>query len=165
MSNIQPQLERLIAKNYFLNVSAKLAYKAYVRAYESHSLKQVRYSIILVHHRSKVGSRFDPRKIYPTSDTTLYSTLTKSVASSASNERIYTSVRVRYISSFGISAMFNLDFFCLLKNITLISYWPLSSYDLNISLDIRCPDPRLGGRWKVIWVFGATPHWHRRRIQ
>ena len=42
VSNIQPQLERLIAKNYFLNVSAKMAYKAYVRAYESHSLKQVR---------------------------------------------------------------------------------------------------------------------------
>ena len=41
VSNIQPQLERLIAKNYFLNVSAKMAYKAYVRAYESHSLKQV----------------------------------------------------------------------------------------------------------------------------
>jgi len=41
VSNIQPQLERLIAKNYFLNVSAKLAYKAYVRAYESHSLKQI----------------------------------------------------------------------------------------------------------------------------
>ena len=46
MSNIQPQLERLIAKNYFLNVSAKLAYKAYVRAYESHSLKQVSNSML-----------------------------------------------------------------------------------------------------------------------
>ena len=46
VSNIQPQLERLIAKNYFLNVSAKLAYKAYVRAYESHSLKQVYISAL-----------------------------------------------------------------------------------------------------------------------
>ena len=46
VSNIQPQLERLIAKNYFLNVSAKLAYKAYVRAYESHSLKQVSNSML-----------------------------------------------------------------------------------------------------------------------
>ena len=56
MSNIQPQLEKLISKNYFLNISAKEAYKvtqlrrwlstcktpqAYVRAYESHSLKQI----------------------------------------------------------------------------------------------------------------------------
>ena len=62
VSNIQPQLEKLISKNYFLNLSAKEAYKvllvlalalapapvitplsvqAYVRAYESHSLKQI----------------------------------------------------------------------------------------------------------------------------
>ena len=37
----QAQLEKLIAKNYFLNLSAKEAYKAYVRAYESHSLKHI----------------------------------------------------------------------------------------------------------------------------
>ena len=42
ISDIQPQLEKLISKNYFLNLSAKEAFKAYVRAYESHSLKQVR---------------------------------------------------------------------------------------------------------------------------
>merc|ERR1719508_136707 len=41
VSNIQPQLEKLISKNYFLNLSAKEAYKAYVRAYESHSLKHI----------------------------------------------------------------------------------------------------------------------------
>lgn len=41
VSNIQPQLEKLVAKNYFLNLSAKEAFKAYVRAYESHSLKQI----------------------------------------------------------------------------------------------------------------------------
>ena len=41
ISNIQPQMEKLISKNYFLNISAKEAYKAYVRAYESHSLKQI----------------------------------------------------------------------------------------------------------------------------
>ena len=41
ISNIQPQMEKLIIKNYFLNISAKEAYKAYVRAYESHSLKQI----------------------------------------------------------------------------------------------------------------------------
>jgi len=39
IANIQAQLEKLISKNYFLNLSAKEAYKAYVRAYESHSLK------------------------------------------------------------------------------------------------------------------------------
>jgi len=41
VSNIQPQLEKLISKNYYLNLSAKEAYKAYVRAYESHSLKHI----------------------------------------------------------------------------------------------------------------------------
>jgi ATP-dependent RNA helicase DDX18/HAS1 len=35
------QLELLIGKNYFLNLSAKEAYKAYVRAYDSHHLKQI----------------------------------------------------------------------------------------------------------------------------
>jgi ATP-dependent RNA helicase DDX18/HAS1 len=40
VSNIQSQLEKLIGKNYFLNLSAKEAYKAYVRAYDSHSLKK-----------------------------------------------------------------------------------------------------------------------------
>jgi len=41
ISNIQPQLEKLIKANYFLNLSAKEAFKAYVRAYESHSLKNI----------------------------------------------------------------------------------------------------------------------------
>jgi len=41
VSNIQPQLEKLISKNYYLNLSAKEAYKSYVRAYESHSLKHI----------------------------------------------------------------------------------------------------------------------------
>jgi len=41
VANIQVQLEKLITKNYFLNLSAKEAYKAYVRAYESHSLKHI----------------------------------------------------------------------------------------------------------------------------
>lgn len=35
------QLEKLIEKNYFLHKSAQDAYKAYVRAYASHSLKQI----------------------------------------------------------------------------------------------------------------------------
>lgn len=41
VANIQEQLEKLIGKNYFLNLSAKDAYKAYVRAYDSHSLKHI----------------------------------------------------------------------------------------------------------------------------
>merc|ERR1711936_869320 len=41
ISDIQPQLEKLVMKNYFLNVSAKEAFKSYVRAYESHALKQI----------------------------------------------------------------------------------------------------------------------------
>lgn len=41
IANIQPQLEKLIQKNYFLYSSAREAYKAYVRAYESHSLKTI----------------------------------------------------------------------------------------------------------------------------
>ncbi|XP_025098823.1 ATP-dependent RNA helicase HAS1-like [Pomacea canaliculata] len=41
IANIQDQLEKLISKNYFLDKSAKEAYKAYIRAYASHSLKSV----------------------------------------------------------------------------------------------------------------------------
>ncbi|XP_045414950.1 ATP-dependent RNA helicase DDX18 [Lemur catta] len=41
ISNIQSQLEQLIEKNYFLHKSAQEAYKSYVRAYDSHSLKQI----------------------------------------------------------------------------------------------------------------------------
>ena len=43
VSDIQPQLEKLTSKNYFLNLSAKEAFKAYVRAYESHGLKNVSF--------------------------------------------------------------------------------------------------------------------------
>ncbi|XP_047563948.1 ATP-dependent RNA helicase DDX18-like [Lutra lutra] len=41
ISDIQSQLEKLIAKNYFLHKSAQEAYKSYIRAYDSHSLKQI----------------------------------------------------------------------------------------------------------------------------
>ncbi|CAJ0573305.1 unnamed protein product, partial [Mesorhabditis spiculigera] len=41
VANIQSQLEELISKNFFLNKSAKEAYKSYVRAYDSHSLKDI----------------------------------------------------------------------------------------------------------------------------
>ena len=39
--NIQTQLEKLISKNYFLHRSAKDAYRSYLQAYASHSLKSV----------------------------------------------------------------------------------------------------------------------------
>lgn len=41
IADIQLQLEKLIEKNYFLNQSAKEAFKAYVRAYDSHQLKAI----------------------------------------------------------------------------------------------------------------------------
>ncbi|XP_051564913.1 ATP-dependent RNA helicase DDX18-like [Myxocyprinus asiaticus] len=41
ISDIQSQLEKLIEKNYYLQKSAQEAYKSYVRAYDSHSLKQI----------------------------------------------------------------------------------------------------------------------------
>uniref|UniRef100_A0A5F4W1Z9 ATP-dependent RNA helicase n=1 Tax=Callithrix jacchus TaxID=9483 RepID=A0A5F4W1Z9_CALJA len=41
ISDIQSQLEKLIEKNYFLRKSAQEAYKLYICAYDSHSLKQI----------------------------------------------------------------------------------------------------------------------------
>lgn len=41
VSNIQAQLEKLMSKVYFLHMSALEAYKGYIRAYESHALKQI----------------------------------------------------------------------------------------------------------------------------
>jgi ATP-dependent RNA helicase DDX18/HAS1 len=41
VANIQPQLENLISKNYYLHQSAKEGYKSYVRAYASHGHKQI----------------------------------------------------------------------------------------------------------------------------
>lgn len=41
VANIQTQLEKLVEKNYFLNLSAREAYKSYIRAYDSHALKDV----------------------------------------------------------------------------------------------------------------------------
>eukprot|EP00093_Oithona_nana_P014897 14897.XXX_1172284_1174598_1 [CDS] Oithona nana genome sequencing. len=52
VSDIQPQLEKLTSKNYFLNLSAKEAFKAYVRAYESHGLKHV--SQLLHYSKSQI---------------------------------------------------------------------------------------------------------------
>jgi len=41
ISNVQSQLERLIEKNYYLNKSAKDAFRSYLQAYASHSMKDV----------------------------------------------------------------------------------------------------------------------------
>jgi ATP-dependent RNA helicase DDX18/HAS1 len=39
VANVQSQLERLVAKNYYLHAAAKEAYRGYVLAYNSHALK------------------------------------------------------------------------------------------------------------------------------
>ncbi|XP_047025986.1 probable ATP-dependent RNA helicase pitchoune [Helicoverpa zea] len=41
IADIQLQLEKLISRNYFLNQSAKEAFKSYLRAYDSHHLKTI----------------------------------------------------------------------------------------------------------------------------
>ncbi|TEB18380.1 adenosine tri phosphatase, partial [Perkinsus sp. BL_2016] len=41
IANVQAQLEKLIEKNYFLNRSAKDAYRSYILAYASHALKHI----------------------------------------------------------------------------------------------------------------------------
>ncbi|XP_039300027.1 probable ATP-dependent RNA helicase pitchoune [Nilaparvata lugens] len=41
IADIQLQLEKLVSTNYYLNMSAKEAFKAYVRAYDSHHLKTI----------------------------------------------------------------------------------------------------------------------------
>lgn len=41
IKNVQSQLEKLIGKNYYLQQSAKEAFKSYLHAYASHSLRSV----------------------------------------------------------------------------------------------------------------------------
>uniref|UniRef100_A0A8C4Q477 ATP-dependent RNA helicase n=1 Tax=Eptatretus burgeri TaxID=7764 RepID=A0A8C4Q477_EPTBU len=41
IADIQSQLEKLVEKNYYLHKSGQDAYKAYIRAYASHSLKDI----------------------------------------------------------------------------------------------------------------------------
>lgn len=41
IANVQPQLEKLVSSNYWLNNSAKEGYRAYLQAYASHHLKTV----------------------------------------------------------------------------------------------------------------------------
>ncbi|CAN0291757.1 unnamed protein product [Ectocarpus sp. 6 AP-2014] len=41
VANVQSQLSRLIEKNYYLNKSAREAYRSYLLAYSSHSLKDI----------------------------------------------------------------------------------------------------------------------------
>jgi len=41
LANIQDQFEKLVANNYFLNSASRDAYKSYLHAYVSHSLKEV----------------------------------------------------------------------------------------------------------------------------
>lgn len=41
IANVQPQLEKLVRSNYWLNNSARDGYRSYLQAYASHHLKQV----------------------------------------------------------------------------------------------------------------------------
>jgi ATP-dependent RNA helicase DDX18/HAS1 len=41
LANIQEQFEKMVANNYFLNSASREAYKSYLHAYMSHSLKEV----------------------------------------------------------------------------------------------------------------------------
>ncbi|XP_059441270.1 DEAD-box ATP-dependent RNA helicase 27-like [Corylus avellana] len=41
MANVQSHLENLVANNYYLNKSAKEAYRSYILAYNSHSMKEI----------------------------------------------------------------------------------------------------------------------------
>eukprot|EP00735_Rhodelphis_limneticus_P004571 TRINITY_DN1616_c0_g1::TRINITY_DN1616_c0_g1_i1::g.17859::m.17859 TRINITY_DN1616_c0_g1::TRINITY_DN1616_c0_g1_i1::g.17859 ORF type:complete len:350 (-),score=125.99,sp/Q54S03/DDX18_DICDI/67.82/2e-164,Helicase_C/PF00271.26/4.9e-22,DUF4217/PF13959.1/2.2e-21,DEAD/PF00270.24/2.7e-08 TRINITY_DN1616_c0_g1_i1:539-1588(-) len=41
IANVQSQLEKLIEKNFYLNRSAREAYRSYLQAYASHSLKSI----------------------------------------------------------------------------------------------------------------------------
>ncbi|KAL5711147.1 RNA helicase [Ranunculus cassubicifolius] len=41
IANVQSHLEKLVAKDYYLNKSAKEAYRSYILAYNSHSMKDI----------------------------------------------------------------------------------------------------------------------------
>lgn len=41
LANIQTQFEQLVERNYFLNCSAKQAFRSYIQAYASHSHKDI----------------------------------------------------------------------------------------------------------------------------
>ncbi|KAL0001041.1 hypothetical protein SO802_014822 [Lithocarpus litseifolius] len=41
LANVQSQLEKLVGNNYYLNQSAKDAYRSYILAYNSHSMKDI----------------------------------------------------------------------------------------------------------------------------
>ncbi|GLT44134.1 hypothetical protein SLA2020_180490 [Shorea laevis] len=41
LANVQSHLEKLVANNYYLNKSAKDAYRSYILAYNSHSMKEI----------------------------------------------------------------------------------------------------------------------------
>ncbi|OVA05054.1 Helicase [Macleaya cordata] len=41
LANVQSHLEKLVANNYYLNKSAKEAYRSYILAYNSHSMKDI----------------------------------------------------------------------------------------------------------------------------
>lgn len=71
-------MEKLIEKNYYLHKSAQEAYKSYVRAYDSHSLKQI-YNVETL-DLPKVAMSFG-FKVPPFVDLSILSTLNYSESS------------------------------------------------------------------------------------
>lgn len=51
------QLEQLVEKNYYLNKSGKDAYRSYLQAYASHSLKNV-CTMVFSTHSTKLNCQF-----------------------------------------------------------------------------------------------------------
>lgn len=64
IANVQAQLEKLVEKNYYLNKSARDAYKSYIQAYASHAHKHIFNAHLL--DLQKVAKSFgfsDPPKV------------------------------------------------------------------------------------------------------
>lgn len=67
MANIQPQLEKLLEKNYYLYQSARDAYRGYVLSYHSHALKDCFdvHALDLQRVARSFGFQFPPKINFP----------------------------------------------------------------------------------------------------
>jgi len=63
IANVQPQLEKLVEKNYYLHQSAREGYRAYIMGYNSHSLKDIFnvYKLDLVKVAKSFGFSVPPK--------------------------------------------------------------------------------------------------------
>eukprot|EP00316_Scyphosphaera_apsteinii_P023121 CAMPEP_0119304746 /NCGR_PEP_ID=MMETSP1333-20130426/5888_1 /TAXON_ID=418940 /ORGANISM="Scyphosphaera apsteinii, Strain RCC1455" /LENGTH=603 /DNA_ID=CAMNT_0007307679 /DNA_START=17 /DNA_END=1829 /DNA_ORIENTATION=- len=63
LANVSAQLEKLVSKNYYLHKSARDAYRSYIHAYNSHSLKDVYdvHSLDLVSVAKSFGFEHPPK--------------------------------------------------------------------------------------------------------